>query len=113
MFRRHTWLTIVPRKPTIIRLQITSDFTTKFQDSLNSVQKLGRSSAVCCSARIPITFDACALASSPAEERISDNSSCSAVMSTGSCGELIIMSAQRETHKNEPIERTVCSGRRR
>lgn len=83
-----TWLTIAPRKPTIIRLQMISDFTTKSQDSLNSAQKLGRSSAVCCSARTLITFDARAFASSAAEDRMSDSSSCSAAKSTLAFGDL-------------------------
>lgn len=78
----------MPRKPTIIRLQMVSDLTTKSQDSLKSIQKLGKSSTVCWSARMAITFAACALASSAAEDKISDNSSCSAGMSTGFFGEL-------------------------
>ena len=82
------WLTIVPRRPTIMRLQITSDLTTKSHDSLNSATKLGRSSAVCCSARMAMTLDAREFACSAADERISDSSSCSAEVSTGVFGDL-------------------------
>ena len=87
-FTERTWLTIVPRRPTIIRRQMTSERTTKSHDSLNNAQKPARSSAVCCSARSAITPDARAFACSAADERMSVSSSWSAVMSTGALGDL-------------------------
>ena len=77
-----------------MRLQMTSDFTTKSHDSLNSAQKAASSSAVCCSLRIAITFDARAFASSAAEDRMSESSSWRAGMSTGAPGDLEKVLAQ-------------------
>ena len=78
-----------------MRLQMTSDFTTKSHDSLNSAQKAASSSAVCCSLRIAITFDARAFASSAAEDSMSESSSWRAGMSTGALGDLKKMLAQQ------------------
>ena len=75
MTAKPTWLIMVPRSPTIMRLQIFSDSMTKFHESLNKLAKLGKSSDACCSPRSAMTLEARAWASSAAEDSVLDNSS--------------------------------------
>lgn len=83
-----TWLTTAPRRPTIIRLQVTSQRTTKLQHSLNTSTNSRRSSLTCCSARVERTLEVNTFADSAAEKRVSNKESCIAVSSDGSPGGL-------------------------
>ena len=79
-----TWLTTTPRRPTIIRLQVTSQRTTKLQHSLNTSTNSRRSSLTCCSVRVERTLDVNTFADSAVEKSVSNRESCTAVSSDGS-----------------------------
>lgn len=70
-----TWLTTTPRRPTIIRLHVTSQRTTKLQHSLNTSTNSRRSSLTCCSARVERTLDVNTFADSAVEKRVSNRES--------------------------------------
>jgi hypothetical protein len=83
-----TWLTTTPRRPTIIRLQVTSQRTTKLQHSLNTSRNSRSSSLRCCSARVERALDVNTFADSAAEKRASNSESFIAVSSDGDAGGL-------------------------